>query len=237
MGIEVLERLVAKGIKSLKGAELRSWVDGERAKLKAEREAEYEAEKEAQEREKEMLMQHLAALEEWKKRSAAEPALVTDATAPHMKVEETSATGIPPHFPTADFPVHASRGGFRNCLEKEIKELIKDQGESRLEEQTFIPELSRTPNQTLERNLHQSSLPLVDRPLPPTIKLKEAAVDTGAADTQKSDTSLPTVPKENGASKIGFSDLQSKRPQRKPLLPVQASKKHQRECKFKKTPF
>lgn len=118
MGIEELQKLPAEGIQAgLKGAGLRMWVDGERAKLMAQRdaqgqslkaqreaesqrlEAEYEAEKEFQEKQIAMLNRQIAVLENLFKRKAAEVSSVIYMMEGHHKLEGIGEAGSEPRGP------------------------------------------------------------------------------------------------------------------------------------------
>lgn len=155
------------------------------------------------------------------KRKAAEASSFIDTLARHALVEGTYDAGSQPHFLSSDLLLHASRGGFRNGLEQESKELHNEEhlgpGESRFEERTFIPQFSRTTPQTVKGKLEEVRLLLVDGPVPSKTNMKEAAA-MGAAITQANVTSLFTVAKEDGASTSDCSEPQLNCSQREPKL-------------------
>lgn len=234
MRIEELEKLVAAGTQSgLKGPELRMWVDGERARLKAQREAErqtlerqweaerqrlekqHEAERQSQEKEIAKLRQQMEFLENLQKWRTSEASFATDSKAHLTKVEGIGETARQPHLPRSDLPVRALCGGFRDGLEPESMILLNGEhlvpkGPSR-EARTLMPKSRKMIPQKIQARLRESRLLLVDSPVQTQIRVKEAA-HMGAAITQ-TDTSLYNVANGNEAARSECSGLLSYRKQ------------------------
>lgn len=216
MGIEELQKLPAEGIQAgLKGAGLRMWVDGERAKLMAQRdaqgqslkaqreaesqrlEAEYEAEKEFQEKQIAMLNRQIAVLENLFKRKAAEVSSVIYMMEGHHKLEGIGEAGSEPRGPRREAAENIPHGNFRDDLQ-EYSTIKSNKSQLGTEKPNFEFQ-NKILAKKVESTNHESVSLHDDGSLPSENTVKEP-VDEGTAYTQ-TDTSLFPDKTEHEASR------------------------------------
>lgn len=248
MGIEELERLVAEGIQlGLKGAELRRWVDDERARLKAQREAERLALKYAQERlreereaerlalkcaqEKELakLKQQLAFLENMLQRKAEEASLVRETSPSHKKFEHICEAASERNVSRLDVAESASHERFRNDLEQDRK-LFRDDYFG-TEKQSF--ELrSKITHEKYGDTLHQSGCLFADGAVTEEIGKQDRGADN--SENTQTDTTVCVFAKGNETPRNVCYQLPYSRPKRESRQSFpEMTKVRQRNCKAK----